>query len=106
MLFRPLSGHQYNYHRRSTGHLLGPSDNRTTTDYGFIDAPPPQQASQQTSQQAAKFEPNRAGPQTPSAAQRPKSILSTKSAALSSMSPSSGGGGGRGGNADKQFTGE
>ena len=54
-LFNPtpmlISGHQYNYHRRSTGHLLG-SDNRTTTDYGFIDAPPPTQQ---------KFEPNRAG---------------------------------------------
>ena len=51
----PLSsGHQYNYHRRSTGHLLGSSaDNRTTTDYGFIDAPPP------TQQTTAKFEPNR-----------------------------------------------
>ena len=92
ILISPIfSGHQYNYHRRSTGHLLG-SDNRTTTDYGFIDAPPP--PPQQQTAQPAKFEPNRAGPQTPSAAQRPKSILSTKS----SMALSS--------NTDKQFTGE
>ena len=106
LLFRSLPGHQYNnnnnnnnYHRRSTGHLLG----QTTTDYGFIDAPPPQTTTQAA---ATKFEPNRAGPQTPSAAQRPKSILSGKSA----MGLSGGGGG----NVDKQsrdsggagFTGE